>query len=60
MQQTKTNTTCPLCEAAVELPSDAMLGEVLSCNDCGAELEVTSLEPVQLAEAPEVAEDWGE
>lgn len=51
---------CPLCEAGVPVPSDAMLGEILACDDCGAELEVQGLEPLVLAEAPAVAEDWGE
>lgn len=51
---------CPVCEASVSAPSDALQGEILSCDDCGAELEVTDLEPLTLAEAPEVAEDWGE
>ena len=51
---------CPLCEAAVPVPADVMQGEVLACDDCGAELEVETLEPLALAEAPEVAEDWGE
>ena len=60
MQDTKTTPTCPLCDSKVQLPADAMLGEVLSCDDCGAELEVKGLDPVELAEAPEVAEDWGE
>ncbi|PJF22822.1 MAG: lysine biosynthesis protein LysW, partial [Phototrophicales bacterium] len=28
--------------------------------DCGAELEIISLNPLQLELAPEVEEDWGE
>ena len=61
MQDTITLThACPLCGAELDVPSDAMQGEILGCDDCGAELEVTSLEPLALAEAPEVAEDWGE
>jgi alpha-aminoadipate carrier protein LysW len=35
-------------------------GEIVSCPDCGVELEVTRLAPIQLALAPEEAEDWGE
>ncbi len=62
MQDTTTITThaCPLCESPVEVPADAMQGEILGCDDCGAELEVTGLDPITIAEAPEVAEDWGE
>lgn len=32
----------------------------MECPDCGSELEVVSLKPLQLAEAPEAEEDWGE
>ena len=52
--------SCPLCEAAIDIPGDVLVGEILPCDDCGAELEVKSLEPLALAEAPEVGEDWGE
>lgn len=51
---------CPICEAAVTVPGDAMLNELLSCPDCGTDLEIISLNPVTLEEAPEVEEDWGE
>ena len=51
---------CVICEAAVEVPEDVIVGEVLVCEDCGTELEVTSLDPLAVEEAPEVEEDWGE
>jgi alpha-aminoadipate carrier protein LysW len=37
-----------------------MLHELLRCADCGAELEVVSLEPLTLDLAPIEEEDWGE
>ncbi|NNC14527.1 lysine biosynthesis protein LysW [Corallococcus exiguus] len=37
-----------------------MVGEVLSCGGCSAELEVVGVNPLRLEEAPEVEEDWGE
>ncbi len=52
--------TCPECGATIEVAGDLVYGEVLSCGDCGSELEVTSVEPIQVALAPEVEEDWGE
>ena len=52
--------TCPVCDAAVKVADDVMEGELLTCADCGMELEVTSLSPLILVEAPEVQEDWGE
>lgn len=51
---------CPECEADVELPSDVLLGEIIECEDCSAELEVTKLDPLTVEMAPEVEEDWGE
>ncbi len=51
---------CPVCAAEVELAADAIAGELLVCDDCGAELELKSVEPVVLAEAPSTEEDWGQ
>jgi alpha-aminoadipate carrier protein LysW len=51
---------CPVCAAEVELADDAIAGEILVCDDCGAELELKSLDPVELAEAPAAEEDWGQ
>jgi alpha-aminoadipate carrier protein LysW len=33
-------------------------GEIITCSDCGSELEVTGQDSVQ--EAPQEEEDWGE
>jgi alpha-aminoadipate carrier protein LysW len=52
--------TCVVCEAQVGLPDGCCEGELLICSDCGTELEVTSLDPVEVEEAPQVQEDWGE
>ena len=52
--------TCPECDADVVIPADAMENELISCAECGAELEIVSLNPVELDLAPEVEEDWGE
>ena len=51
---------CPECDAEVEIPADAMENELLACADCGIELEIMSLSPLELELAPEVEEDWGE
>jgi alpha-aminoadipate carrier protein LysW len=37
-----------------------MEGEIVVCPDCGMDLEVITVEPLQLALAPKEAEDWGE
>ena len=54
------NATCPECDAAIALADDTIVGEILVCPDCAAELEVTSIKPLTLSLAPEVGEDWGE
>lgn len=54
------NPNCPECDAEVILADGTVEGEILTCPDCGAELEVTSVNPPELALAPEVGEDWGE
>lgn len=52
--------TCIVCEAEIGLPDGCCEGELLICSDCGTELEVISLDPVTVEEAPQVQEDWGE
>jgi alpha-aminoadipate carrier protein LysW len=54
------NANCPECDATITFAADAVEGEIVQCPDCGAELEVVSVAPPELALAPEVAEDWGE
>jgi len=51
---------CPVCAAEVTVADDAISGELLVCEDCGAELELIGLDPVVLAEAPSAEEDWGQ
>ncbi len=50
---------CPECFGEIEL-NDVMQNEIVQCSDCGADLEVVSLEPFKLEAAPEEEEDWGE
>ena len=51
---------CIECAAELNLPSDVEENEIVVCPDCGAELEVVSLDPITIELAPEVEEDWGE
>jgi alpha-aminoadipate carrier protein LysW len=51
---------CPECEAQLAL-ANVVQGEIVVCPDCGVDLEVTAVAPaIQLALAPQEAEDWGE
>jgi len=40
--------TCPECDADVHVDTDADKGDVVSCEECGTELEVVGLDPVEL------------
>lgn len=51
---------CPVCGAELKLAADVVPGELIECADCGTELEVESVDPVLVAEAPTEEEDWGE
>ncbi len=54
------NAGCPECAGAVPVAGDVLANEIVPCPECGAELEVSSLDPLTLELAPEVEEDWGE
>lgn len=51
---------CSECEADIALDAQTVVNEILECSQCGLELEVVTLDPPTLQEAPEVEEDWGE
>lgn len=57
-----TNTNCPECDSSLKIEDDAIVGEIVSCPDCGADYEVASLEngTVTIKAAESVKEDWGE
>lgn len=40
---------CPDCEEVVILPDDSQPGEIIDCQNCGAELEIISLNPPQVS-----------
>jgi alpha-aminoadipate carrier protein LysW len=52
--------TCVTCGDSVTLPDDVEIGEIVDCGSCGTELEVVGVDPAELEEAPDLAEDWGE
>jgi alpha-aminoadipate/glutamate carrier protein LysW len=53
---------CLECEANVHVEDDAVVGEIITCQDCGADYEVSSLNnsTVTIKAAESVKEDWGE
>jgi alpha-aminoadipate/glutamate carrier protein LysW len=56
------NTSCKECGAELAVPSDAIVGEIVSCKDCSTEYEVAEISGgnVLLKPAEQVGEDWGE
>ena len=53
---------CPECDIDIDVPDDALDGEIISCPDCGEEFEISFNEKKELSlkKAEVVAEDWGE
>ncbi|HDY76118.1 MAG TPA: lysine biosynthesis protein LysW [Candidatus Marinimicrobia bacterium] len=51
---------CPVCGTHLAMPSGVVENEIIDCGTCSAELEVLSLNPLSVEEAPEEQEDWGE
>jgi alpha-aminoadipate/glutamate carrier protein LysW len=51
---------CPECESSMELVPPVRQNQIVECAQCRSELEVLTVEPLLLALAPEIEEDWGE
>ncbi len=53
---------CSYCDCIIQVPSDAVEGELVKCMDCGTlyEVRICNGGSVTLTEAEEVEEDWGE
>jgi len=53
---------CPECDAEVKIPDDVIIGEIVSCPDCGQELEIVEIKNgnVKVKVAEVEGEDWGE
>lgn len=51
--------TCPDCEADVHVDIDSDKGDVVTCDECGTDLEVVGLDPVEL-DIVEAEDDLGD
>jgi len=53
---------CLDCSAEIRIPDDAIDGEIVTCPDCGLELQVKKDQAgtVELVEVTKEKEDWGE
>ncbi len=52
--------SCTECDASLALSIQPEIGEVFTCSECSAELELISVDPPKVELAPEIQEDWGE
>jgi alpha-aminoadipate/glutamate carrier protein LysW len=55
-------TQCQECGAEINVPDDIMVGEILTCPDCGGNFELASKseENIELKPAETIGEDWGQ
>jgi alpha-aminoadipate carrier protein LysW len=53
---------CPDCDADLKVSEDTEKGEIVSCPECGLELEVKQIDgtKLELEELVIEGEDWGE
>ncbi len=42
-------TKCPDCQQEIELGPEPVVGDVIECEHCAAELEIVSLDPLKTA-----------
>jgi alpha-aminoadipate/glutamate carrier protein LysW len=48
-------TVCPECDEEVYVDAESEQGDVVSCEECGADLEIVGLDPIEL----DVSQDGG-
>ena len=50
--------TCPNCDAVIEFDEEDLdEGDTLTCDECGADLSVTGLDPLELETSEDEEED---
>jgi alpha-aminoadipate/glutamate carrier protein LysW len=49
---------CPECDAAIDVDEDELdEGDALSCDECGADLKVVGVDPLEIESAEDLDED---
>jgi alpha-aminoadipate carrier protein LysW len=53
---------CKDCGGQITVSQDAMVGEIITCPDCGADFEIVSKreDTIEIKPAESVGEDWGQ
>jgi alpha-aminoadipate carrier protein LysW len=56
------NVECKDCGVQITVTQDSMVGEIITCPDCGADFEITlkTGELIEIKPAESVGEDWGQ
>jgi len=58
----KLKVECQECGADINVPEDSVVGEIVTCPDCGGDFEIAlkNGDKVELKTAETVGEDWGQ
>ncbi len=48
---------CPECDSPLDVEEDLDRGETVQCEECGTELEVVAVDPIELAPVEEAGYD---
>lgn len=51
-------TTCPECSEEVYVDADSEQGDVVSCDECGTDLEIVGLDPIEVDVHDEDSDDF--
>jgi alpha-aminoadipate carrier protein LysW len=51
-------TACPECSEDVYVDADSEQGDVVSCDECGTDLEIVGLDPIELDIHEDTADDF--
>ena len=52
---------CPACDSEIEIDDmDVDKGEMIGCPECGADLLVTDISPIEFALVIDEGAEWGE
>ena len=41
---------CPDCKKEIIAPQEMMIGDILECEECGTEIEILSIDPLEYKE----------
>lgn len=53
MSETNNKVICPDCGAEIKVESELKVGDILECQECGTEVEILSLTPLNYKELVE-------